>query len=317
METVGDLLRDASPRARGRVRRGPDPRRAPLRARPRGAAAQRLARRPARPAARARRDARRARGAARPRGRRAARVRRRPRTSASANTWGAKGVFPWDSPHHLGTCGLQARRLRAARASPSSTCSWSSGSTRPSRRPSATSSAPASCRSPRRPRARSPTHVARLVVPARATTAVRAARRGRAARLRRRPRPPPPGPRGHGPQAVAWRPDAHRHRRPGRRRALGRPHLPHRRTGHASSSRRHDRPGIAAAVALVVGRARADTATAVADRAARRRDRRALVELAATPRRCRSASRSWGDDVDLSLTGMLVDAAGPVVAWTS
>ena len=25
-----------------------------------------------------------------------------------ANTWGAKGVFPWDSPHHMGTCGLQA-----------------------------------------------------------------------------------------------------------------------------------------------------------------------------------------------------------------
>src|SRR5258705_5613753 len=24
-----------------------------------------------------------------------------------ANTWGAKGVFNWDSPHHLGTCGLQ------------------------------------------------------------------------------------------------------------------------------------------------------------------------------------------------------------------
>jgi thiamine pyrophosphate-dependent acetolactate synthase large subunit-like protein len=24
-----------------------------------------------------------------------------------ANTWGAKGVFPWDSPHHMGTCGLQ------------------------------------------------------------------------------------------------------------------------------------------------------------------------------------------------------------------
>jgi thiamine pyrophosphate-dependent acetolactate synthase large subunit-like protein len=26
-----------------------------------------------------------------------------------ANTWGTKGVFAWDSPHHLGTCGLQAR----------------------------------------------------------------------------------------------------------------------------------------------------------------------------------------------------------------
>jgi len=25
-----------------------------------------------------------------------------------ANTWGAKGAFAWDSPHHLGTCGLQA-----------------------------------------------------------------------------------------------------------------------------------------------------------------------------------------------------------------
>jgi hypothetical protein len=25
-----------------------------------------------------------------------------------ANTWGAKGVFTWDSPHHLGTVGLQA-----------------------------------------------------------------------------------------------------------------------------------------------------------------------------------------------------------------
>jgi acetolactate synthase I/II/III large subunit len=26
-----------------------------------------------------------------------------------ANTWGAKGVLRWDSPHHMGTCGLQAR----------------------------------------------------------------------------------------------------------------------------------------------------------------------------------------------------------------
>ena len=26
-----------------------------------------------------------------------------------ANTWGAKGVLLWDSPFHMGTCGLQAR----------------------------------------------------------------------------------------------------------------------------------------------------------------------------------------------------------------
>ncbi len=24
-----------------------------------------------------------------------------------ANTWGAKGIYPWDSGHHMGTCGLQ------------------------------------------------------------------------------------------------------------------------------------------------------------------------------------------------------------------
>ncbi|MEP6623371.1 MAG: hypothetical protein ABJC79_02935, partial [Acidimicrobiia bacterium] len=24
-----------------------------------------------------------------------------------ANTWGAKGIYAWDSPHHMGTCGLQ------------------------------------------------------------------------------------------------------------------------------------------------------------------------------------------------------------------
>jgi thiamine pyrophosphate-dependent acetolactate synthase large subunit-like protein len=28
---------------------------------------------------------------------------------AVVNTWGAKGVFPWDDPHHAGTAGLQAR----------------------------------------------------------------------------------------------------------------------------------------------------------------------------------------------------------------
>jgi hypothetical protein len=30
------------------------------------------------------------------------------------NTWGAKGVFPWDSPHHLGTGGLQERDFELA-----------------------------------------------------------------------------------------------------------------------------------------------------------------------------------------------------------
>ena len=30
------------------------------------------------------------------------------------NTWGAKGVFPWDSPYHFGTAGLQARDFELA-----------------------------------------------------------------------------------------------------------------------------------------------------------------------------------------------------------
>lgn len=30
------------------------------------------------------------------------------------NTWGAKGVFPWDDPHHFGTAGLQARDFELA-----------------------------------------------------------------------------------------------------------------------------------------------------------------------------------------------------------
>src|SRR5207244_8306725 len=30
------------------------------------------------------------------------------------NTWGAKGVFPWNSPHHYGTAGLQARDFELA-----------------------------------------------------------------------------------------------------------------------------------------------------------------------------------------------------------
>jgi hypothetical protein len=33
---------------------------------------------------------------------------------AVVNTWGAKGVFPWDSPFHAGTAGLQARDFELA-----------------------------------------------------------------------------------------------------------------------------------------------------------------------------------------------------------
>jgi hypothetical protein len=71
-------------------------------------------------------------------------------------------------------------------------------------------------------------------------------------------------------------------------------------------------PGIGAALALVANRAGLDATavtTAPVDTATA-----AIVELAerlGLP----LALEVWGDDVDLSLTELLVRAAGPVVAW--
>jgi hypothetical protein len=72
-------------------------------------------------------------------------------------------------------------------------------------------------------------------------------------------------------------------------------------------------PGIGIGIALAAARAgRAATAVTVGPLEAIDAE---LVDLGATlgvP----LTVETWGDDVDLSLTDLLVDAAGPVVAWT-
>ena len=73
-------------------------------------------------------------------------------------------------------------------------------------------------------------------------------------------------------------------------------------------------PGIGIAVALAAARSgRAAVAVAVEPLSA---IDDALVELG-TRLQVPLTVEHWGDDVDWSLTSMLVDAAGPVVAWAS
>lgn len=226
-----------------------------------------------------------------------------------ANTWGAKGVFAWDSPHHLGTCGLQAcdfellgfadldllwvvgidpdespadryelgaRVVAIAPADLEAFAEHVARSSYPIERPPLFERLAAVAqpgyvdeRYPRHP-ARAVMEIKRRMAPGDIVTAE-------------------PGPAGlwvartfptDGPGSVVVPAVA--------------------------------RPGIGTALALAAGRAgRAATAVMVdpVDGTTR-----ALLELAATLDAPVTAE-VWGDDVDLSLTALLVEAAGPVVAW--
>jgi thiamine pyrophosphate-dependent acetolactate synthase large subunit-like protein len=228
-----------------------------------------------------------------------------------ANTWGAKGVFNWDSPHHLGTCGLQARdfellgfgeldllwtvgldadespRARyelGARVVPIQSADLAPFATKVARSSFPIELPPlfermAAVAQPGYVDERFPRHPARAV-------------------LEIKQRMPPngivtaePGPAGLW-VARTFPTDA-----------PGTVIVPAVAT-----------PGIGVAVALCAARA-GIPATAVAtgplDDASR-----ALVELAQQVGAPLSME-VWGDDVDLSLTSLLVDAAGPVVAWTT
>ena len=256
-------------------------------------------RRSARPAPRSGGDARRARGAARS-GRSTGCARSpRPRNIGVANTWGAKGVFAWDSPHHLGTCGLQAHDFELLGFADLDLL-WVTGLD-PDESPARALRAGAARRADRARRdlgrVRRPRRA--LVVPDRAPAVVRAPRRGRAAGLRRRALPAPSRPRGDRAQAV----DAGRAGSsppiPGPR-ASGSP-APSRPTGRApSSSPRSAQPGIGAALGVRRGAGRP-----ARDRGHRRADRRhdpgaRRARRPATARR--STVEVWGDDVDLVLT---------------
>lgn len=227
-----------------------------------------------------------------------------------ANTWGAKGVFNWDSPHHLGTCGLQEHDFELLGFGELEQL-WVTGLD-PLESPAAryelgarivaidprdlAAFAPEIARSSHP--IETPTLYERLAAVAQpGYVDDRIPRHPARAVMDLKQRMPPngivtadPGPAGLW-VARTFPTDA-----------PGTVVVPAVAT-----------PGIAVAVALVAARAgRAATAVtvepldpiseALADLA------RALdVPLTVEP---------WGDDVDLSLTALLVEAAGPVVAWT-
>jgi hypothetical protein len=226
-----------------------------------------------------------------------------------ANTWGAKGVFPWDSRHHLGTCGLQARDFellgfadldqlwvvgldpnesppdryelgaRVTSIEPADLAAFAGAVARssyPIERPPLFDLL-AAVAQPGYVDDRFPRHPARAVMD-----------------LKQRMAPgglvtADPGPAGLW-VARTFPTDA-----------------PGTVVVPAVTA-----PGIAAALAVATGLARRPaTAVTVAPVDA---TTQALIDLA-TRRELPVALEVWGDDVDLTLTGMLVDAAGPVVAW--
>ncbi|MGZ4736846.1 MAG: hypothetical protein ACXV8R_14655 [Acidimicrobiia bacterium] len=228
-----------------------------------------------------------------------------------ANTWGAKGVFTWDSPHHLGTCGLQARDFEllgfaeldllwvvgldadespperyelGARVVPIQSGDLAAFATKIGRSSYPIEPPPlyerlAAVAQPGYVDERFPRHPARAVMELKQRLAPGAVVTAE------------PGPAGLW-VARTFPTDA-----------PGTVIVPAMAV-----------PGIGTAVALAAAR-RGLPATAVAVEPLDdiTRDLLALAEHLNAP----LTLETWGDDVDLSLTALLVDAAGPVVAWRS
>lgn len=225
-----------------------------------------------------------------------------------ANTWGAKGIYPWDSPHHMGTCGLQrddfallglggfdlvvAIGLDDAESHP--------------QLPAAT---------PLRHFAGDLTavrvrHAPRPLVPA-----------GDNELFRRMSAIAQPGyvddsvPR-HPARAVmdlkqSLGADTRVVAPPGDAGLWVARTFPTDRMGSVIVPA-HDRPGVAAAIALVSAARGTDTVCVVTDPVDEvTRELQAIVDRHDLPVRF----TVWGDDVDWSRTADLVEAAGPVVAW--
>lgn len=228
-----------------------------------------------------------------------------------ANTWGAKGVVRWDSSHHLGTCGLQARDFEllgfadldllwtvgldpaespaerielGARVVPIQSADLAPFATGVARSSYPIAPPPlferiAAVAQPGYVDERFPRHPARAVIDLKQRMAPRGIVTAE------------PGPAG------LWLARTFPTDAPG---TVVVPAVA--------------RPAIGVACGLAAARAGITTIAVVVD--SLDDTGRALVELA----RSLDAPLSievWGDDVDLSLTSLLVEAAGPVVAWTS
>jgi hypothetical protein len=229
-----------------------------------------------------------------------------------ANTWGAKGVFPWDSRHHLGTCGLQARDFELLGFADLDTL-WVVGID------------PAESPAERYELGARVVHLSTevLVAPFPAMVARSSYPIERPPLFERLAAVAQPGyvddryPR-HPARAVIeikqrMVPGAIVTAEPGPAGLWVARTFPTDAPGTVIVPA-VARPGIAAALALAAARAgHAATAVTVGpvDEITE-----ALHELA-TRAGAPLTLEVWGDDVDLSLTEMLVDAAGPVVAWGS
>jgi acetolactate synthase-1/2/3 large subunit len=228
-----------------------------------------------------------------------------------ANTWGAKGVLNWDSPHHLGTCGLQARDFELLGFGELDLL-WTVG-----------------LDPDESPRARY--ELGARVVPIQPTDLVPFATK--VARSSFPIEPPPlfervaavaqPGyvderfPR-HPARAVMevkqrMAPNGVVTAEPGPAGLWVARTFPTDAPGTVIVPAVAT-PGVGIAVALAAARA-GIPATAVATQPLDDTGR-ALVDLA-EQLDAPLTIELWGDDVDLSLTSLLVEAAGPVVAWTS
>ena len=229
-----------------------------------------------------------------------------------ANTWGAKGVFNWDSPHHLGTCGLQAHDfellgfgeldllwivgLDPDESPPRALRARCADRADPTRGPCSVRDASRSVVVSRSRHHRSSSGSPRSRNPATSTNgspAIRPARSWRSSsgwhpvRSSRRSRDP----RGSGSRA----------RSPPTRRAPSSSRRSLRRASESRSPLAAARAGLDATAVAVEP---LDDTTRALSTSPQQLDVPLTVEV-------------WGDDVDLSLTSLLVDAAGPVVAWAS
>lgn len=227
-----------------------------------------------------------------------------------ANTWGAKGIYPWNSEHHMGTCGLQRDDFTLLGLGEFDLVIGIGLDE-------------AECH-PTMPPSTRLVHFAgdlmRLPVPGAPRTLAPAGLNELYRRLRAIAQPgyvDDSFPR-HPARAVmdlkqSLGPTSRVTAQPGEPGFWVARTFPTDRLGSAIVPA-HDRPGIGAAVGLVSALQGADTVTVVrgpVDDATM-----ALLELARAhdlPLR----AEVWADDVDWTRTADLVTAAGPVVAWTS
>ena len=226
-----------------------------------------------------------------------------------ANTWGAKGIYPWDDPHHMGTCGLQ-RDDFALLGFERYDLVLAVGVDEAESPTDRFGRAPVVVAAPGTLAAVADAVAPRPLVPAADNELYR-----RIAAIAQPGYVDASFPR-HPARAVmdlkrSLRPDTRVTAQPGDAGLWVARTFPTDRTGSVVVPA-YDRPGIGAAVGLASALQGTDTVTV--QRGPVDEETRAALEVAAI-HGLPLALEVWGDEVDWSRTEDLVVAAGPVVAW--